>query len=57
MKAFDWHVSPLAIIETERAYPGLMDDLGTEAWQDKLIADQLGTTSGHGDGDVDGLDE
>jgi len=37
----DWRVSILDIIETERRYPSLMDDLSVEAWQRKIIKDQL----------------
>lgn len=39
--SLDWQVSILDVIETERRYPGLMDDLGIEAWQRKLIKDQM----------------
>lgn len=39
--SLDWRVSLLDILETEKRYPGLMDDLSIEAWQRKLIKDQL----------------
>lgn len=42
--SLDWRVSVLDILETEKRYPGLMDDLSTEAWQRKLIKDQLEAT-------------
>lgn len=42
--SLDWRVSVLDILETERRYPGIMDDLSTEAWQRKLIKDQLEAT-------------
>ena len=39
--ALDWRVPILDILETERRYPGLMDDLGIESWQRKIIKEQL----------------
>lgn len=42
--SLDWRVSVLDILETEKRYPGVMDDLSTEAWQRKLIKDQLEAT-------------
>lgn len=44
MNSLDWRVSVLDVLETEKRYPGLMDDLSTEAWQRKLIKDQLEAT-------------
>lgn len=54
--SLDWRVSILDIIETERRYPGLIDDLGTEAWQRKIIRDQI-EGMGRKDNEVDGLSE
>lgn len=42
--SLDWRVSVLDILETEKRYPGLMDDLSTESWQRKIIKDQLEAT-------------
>lgn len=39
--SLDWRVSVLDVLETERRYPGLMDDLSVEAWQRKIIKDQM----------------
>lgn len=37
----DWQISILDIINTEKEYPGLIDDLSTEAWQRKLVREQM----------------
>ncbi len=39
--SLDWRVSVLDILETEKRYPGLMDDLSVESWQRKIIKDQM----------------
>ena len=39
--SLDWRVSVLDILETEKRYPGLMDDLSVEAWQRKIIKEQM----------------
>jgi hypothetical protein len=39
--SLDWRVSILHILEAEKFWPGLMDDLATEAWQRKIVKDQL----------------
>ena len=39
--SLDWQVSILDILETERRFPGLMDDVSTEAWQRKIVKDQM----------------
>lgn len=39
--SLDWRVSVLDILETERKFPGLMDDLSTEAWQRKIVKEQI----------------
>lgn len=41
LNSIEWKVSPLDILETEARYPGLMDDLTIEAWQRKLVRDQI----------------
>jgi hypothetical protein len=41
LHSLDWRVSPLDILRCEREYPGLMDDLSTEAWQRRLVRDQM----------------
>lgn len=51
--SLDWQVSILDILETERRYPGLMYDLGTEAWQRKLVKEQM---TGKNDSEVDGIE-
>ena len=37
----DFRWSPLEIIETEIAYPGLIQDVGIEIWQRKLVTQQI----------------
>lgn len=37
----DWRISPLEILRTEREFPGLIDDLSIEAWQRKIVKDQI----------------
>lgn len=39
--SLDWRISILDILETERRWPGLMDDLSVEAWQRKIIKEQV----------------
>lgn len=41
LNSLEWRVSVLDILETEKRYPNLMDDLSTESWQRKLVKDQL----------------
>lgn len=41
LDALEWKMKPLEIIETERCYPGLIDDIATELWQRRLIKEQL----------------
>ena len=36
-----YKLSPLEVIETERAYPGLLDAIDTVLWQDELMSEQL----------------
>lgn len=36
--------TPLEVLETESRYPGLFSDLAIEAWQRKLIKEQLDTS-------------
>lgn len=52
--SLDWQVSLLDIIETERRYPGLMDDLSIEAWQRRIIKEQMGNSRKE---TVDGIEE
>lgn len=48
--SLEWRVSILDILETERRYPGLMSDLGIEAWQRKIVKDQIvGTRKSQGE--------
>lgn len=41
MHSLDWQVSIIDVLETEKRYPGLMDDLATESWQRKLVHEQM----------------
>ena len=41
MKSLEWRVSVLDVLETEKRYPGLMSDLSIEAWQRKIVKDQI----------------
>lgn len=38
---FDYRQSVIDILETERQYPGLLDDIATEIWQRALILKQV----------------
>ncbi len=41
MHSLDWQISIIDVLETERRYPGLIDDLSIEAWQRKIVHDQI----------------
>ena len=43
--ATDWKVSPQDILETERQYPNLWDDIMIEIWQRNLVKEQVGDQS------------
>lgn len=36
-----WHWTPLDVIETERQYPGLLNAINIEVWQQQLIEKQV----------------
>lgn len=38
---FDYRQSVIDILETERQYPGLLDDIATEIWQRALVGKQV----------------
>jgi hypothetical protein len=54
LNSLEWRVSPLDVLETERRYPKLMDDLSTEAWQRRLVREQL---KGMSQANIDGMSE
>ncbi len=56
LHSLDWQVSILDILETERKYPGLMDDLSTESWQRKLVRDQMSASAPPSDDFSDSID-
>lgn len=45
LEATDWRMRPLDILDTERRYPGLMNNLATMSWQRRLIAEQMESTN------------
>jgi hypothetical protein len=40
-ESIDFRWSPVQILETEALYPGLIEDLGVEIWQRRLIVEQI----------------
>lgn len=44
LKAFDWQYTPLEVLQTEDAYPGIWDDLFTIQWIESLIKEALKST-------------
>lgn len=40
LESLEWRWTPVQIFETERAYPGLLDDLAVMAWQKRLIKEE-----------------
>ena len=55
LNGLDWRVSPLDILAVEARYPNLMSDLSVEAWQRKIVREQI-EAIGKGD-DIDGMRE
>lgn len=41
LESVEYKWSPAQILDTERQYPGLINDLSTEIWQRKIIAGQM----------------
>lgn len=41
LEGIDWKWSIAQILETEREFPGLVDDLALEGWQRRLIKQQM----------------
>lgn len=41
LEGLDWRLTPLEVLHTEQAYPGLIFDLSIEAWQRKLVRQQI----------------
>ena len=41
LKFFNMRLSPLEIIDTERRYPGLLNALNIEFWQQEIIRQQV----------------
>jgi hypothetical protein len=55
-----WQVPILDILNTEKEYPGLMDDIAVEYWQRNLIKGQMEGTGQLGkraDSEIDGQGE
>ena len=46
LEAFDYHYTPLEILETEHRYPGLIGDMFVERWQRSLISEQVQNDNG-----------
>lgn len=41
LESVDWRLSVMDILETEEAFPGLMDDMSIDLWQRQLIEKQM----------------
>lgn len=41
MSSLEWRVSVLDVLQTENQYPHLMHDLSTEAWQRRIVKEQM----------------
>ena len=41
LNSLEWRISPLDVLDTEKRYPGLMDDLSVESWQRRIVKEQV----------------
>jgi hypothetical protein len=48
LKAVDFHYTPAQVLEAERLYPGLWDDLALELWQRDLVKQQMAKPNDNG---------